>query len=291
MNKKIVRFSLLVIVITVLITPLIYSFTFFNGFAGQIKPTDYPSDWYETNNFLNEDKQDFKILFLPWHQYMNFGWVNNTNKRIANPARNFFDKDVISGTNAEIGKIYRESNTPEQVYIDSVLDKRNNITNFGEIISILNVKYVILTKESDYKKYFFIFNQTDLELIKETKNLYVLKNKNRILKIYQTDDISNIMAEKTGLDYEMINPVRYRLENNASKKYIVFTEPYSEDWRLDGKEPVKAYGAVNAFENGGKEIRFERYYRINLPAYIISILTFIGLIATYLRLGQQKNKM
>ncbi len=291
MNKKIVRFSLLVIVITVLITPLIYSFTFFNGFAGQIKPTDYPSDWYETNNFLNEDKQDFKILFLPWHQYMNFGWVNNTNKRIANPARNFFDKDVISGTNAEIGKIYRESNTPEQVYIDSVLDKRNNITNFGEIISILNVKYVILTKESDYKKYFFLFNQTDLELIKETKNLYVLKNKNRILKIYQTDDISNIMAEKTGLDYEMINPVRYRLENNASKKYIVFTEPYSEDWRLDGKEPVKAYGAVNAFENGGKEIRFERYYRINLPAYIISILTFIGLIATYLRLGQQKNKM
>lgn len=291
MNKKIVRFSLLVIVITVLITPLIYSFTFFNGFAGQIKPTDYPSDWYETNNFLNEDKQDFKILFLPWHQYMNFGWVNNTNKRIANPARNFFDKDVISGTNAEIGKIYRESNTPEQVYIDSVLDKRNNITNFGELISILNVKYVILTKESDYKKYFFLFNQTDLELIKETKNLYVLKNKNRILKIYQTDDISNIMAEKTGLDYEMINPVRYRLENNASKKYIVFTEPYSEDWRLDGKEPVKAYGAVNAFESGGKEIRFERFYRINLPAYIISILTFIGLIATYLRLGQQKNKM
>lgn len=291
MNKKIVRFSLLVIVITVLITPLIYSFTFFNGFAGQIKPTDYPSDWYETNNFLNEDKQDFKILFLPWHQYMNFGWVNNTNKRIANPARNFFDKDVISGTNAEIGKIYRESNTPEQVYIDSVLDKRNNITNFGELISILNVKYVILTKESDYKKYFFLFNQTDLELIKETKNLYVLKNKNRILKIYQTDDISNIMAEKTGLDYEMINPVRYRLENNASKKYIVFTEPYSEDWRLDGKEPVKAYGAVNAFESGGKEIRFERFYRINLPAYIISILTFIGLIVMYLRLGQQKNKM
>ncbi len=291
MNKKIVRFSLLVIVITVLITPLIYSFTFFNGFAGQIKPTDYPSDWYETNNFLNEDKQDFKILFLPWHQYMNFGWVNNTNKRIANPARNFFDKDVISGTNAEIGKIYRESNTPEQVYIDSVLDKRNNITNFGELISILNVKYVILTKESDYKKYFFIFNQTDLELIKETKNLYVLTNKNRISKIYQTDDISNIMAEKTGLDYEMINPVRYRLENNASKKYIVFTEPYSEDWRLDGKEPVKAYGAVNAFESGGKEIRFERFYRINLPAYIISILTFIGLIVMYLRLGQQKNKM
>lgn len=282
-NKKTVKFSLLAVIIIASVTPLIYSYTFFNGFAGQIKPTDYPSDWYEVNNFLNEDKQDFKILFLPWHLYMNFGWINNTNKRIANPARNFFDKEVISGVNAEIGRIYREVNSPEQVYIDSLLDKRDNITDFGELISILNIKYIILTKESDYKKYFFLFNQTDLELVKETKSLYVFKNKNDILKIYQTDDISNTSAEKAGLDYEKINPVRYRLGNNPGKKYIVFTEPYSEDWRLDGKEPVKAYGVVNAFENNGKEIRFERFYRINLPAYIISILTLIGLVAMYLR--------
>jgi len=282
--KKIVKFSLLAAVIIASVTPLIYSFTFFNGFAGQIKPADYPSDWYEINNFLNEDKQDFKILFFPWHQYMNFGWVNNTNKRIANPAGSFFDKEVISGTNAEIGKIYREVNTPEQAYIDSLLDKRDSITNFGKLISILNIKYVILTKESDYKKYFFLFSQTDLELAKETKTLYVFKNKNDILKIYQTDDISDTSAEKAGLDYEKINPVRYGLENNPGKKYIVFTEPYSEDWRLDGKEPVKAYGVVNAFENNGKEIIFERFYRINLPAYIISILTLIGLVAMYPRL-------
>lgn len=290
-NKKIVKFSLSAVIIIALITPLIYSFTFFNGFAGQIRPTDYPPDWYKINNFLNEDKQDFKILFLPWHRYMNFGWVNNTNKRIANPAGNFFDKEVISGTNIEIGKKYRDINSPEQDYIDSLLNKRDNITDFGELISILNVKYVILTKESDYKKYFFLFNQTDLELVKETETLYVFKNKNDILKIYQTDDISDTRAEKAGLNYEKINPVRYRLENNASKKYIVFTEPYSEDWRSDAKQPVKAYGVVNAFENSGKEIRFERFYKINLPAYIISILTCVGLIAVYLGLEKRKNKL
>ncbi len=286
---ELMKFFLLTIIIISLITPFIYSFPFFNGFVGQIKPTDYPSDWYETNNFLNEDKQDFKILFFPWHQYMDFGWVNGTNKRIANPAGNFFDKDVITGKNTEIGKIYREVNTPEQVYIDSLLDKRGNITDFGELISILNVKYIILTRESDYKNYFFLFNQTDLELVKETKTLYVFKNKNDILKIYQTNDIGKPGIEKTGLDYEKINPVRYKLENNASKKYIVFTEPYSEDWRLDGKQPVKAYGVVNAFENSGNEIRFERFYRINIPAYIISILTFVGLIIAYLKLEKRKN--
>ncbi len=206
MNTKKLVLSLAIIIS--LITPLIYSFTFFNGFAGQIKPTDYPSDWYETNNFLNQDKQDFKILFLPWHWYMNFGWINNTNKRIANPARNFFDKEVISGENAEIGGINSEVNTPEQVYIDSLLAKRDNITDFGELVSILNVKYIILTKESDYKKYFFLFNQTDLDLVKETETLYVFKNRHEVTKIYQTDDISNIGAEKAVLDYEnLTSPV------------------------------------------------------------------------------------
>lgn len=63
-EKKIVKFLLMAIICIALITPLVYSLTFFNGFAGQIKPTDYPSDWYEANNYLNEDKQDFKILFF-----------------------------------------------------------------------------------------------------------------------------------------------------------------------------------------------------------------------------------
>lgn len=282
MNKKIARFLLLAILWISLITPLVYSFAFFNGFAGQIKPTDYPGDWYETNNYINKDKQDFKILFFPWHLYMDFGWVNNTNKRIVNPARYFFDKEVISGTNAQIGDLYREVNTPEQVYIDSLLDKKDNITDFGESISILNVKYVILTGESDYKKYFFLFNQTDLELVKQTKNFFIFKNKYDIKKIYQTDDIDNISAEKIGLDYEQLNPVRYKLEENISKKYLVFTEPFSTEWKLDGRSPLNAYGVVNAFENSGNEIRFERFYNINLPAYIISILTLIGLLAMYL---------
>lgn len=272
-----------IIIIISLITPLIYSFTFFNGFAGQIKPTDYPVDWYEANQFLDNDSQDFKILFFPWHGYMDFKWVNNTDKRIANPARYFFNKEVISGTTVEIGEIYRQDNAPDQLYIDNLLNDRKNITNFGELVSILNVKYILLTKESDYMKYLFLFRQDDLELVKETENLYVFKNKNEVMKIYQTNDISYIdSGEKIAISYSKISPVRYRLEN-ASKKYIVFTEPYSDDWKLDGKEGIKSYGVINAFEGGGKEITFDRFYNINLPAYIISLITFVILIIIYFK--------
>jgi len=281
MRKEIKKYLLSVIIIISIITPFIYSFTFFNGFAGQIKPTDYPPDWYQINNFLNEDKQDFKILFFPWHGYMDFKWVNNTQKRIANPAKNFFDKETISATNVEIGQIYRQDNAPDQLYIDSLIRNRDNITNFGELISILNIKYILLTKEVDYKSYFFLFNQSDIELVKDTENLYVFKNKIEVKKIYQTDDISNI-SKRTDLYYEKINPVNFKL-GKSTKKYIVFTEPYSEDWQLDGKKGMKIYDVINAYENKGNNIRFERFYKINLPSYIISIVTFIILIILYKR--------
>lgn len=287
MKKKVLKFILSIIITISLVTPLIYSFTFFNGFAGQIKPADYPRDWYEINDYLNEDGGDFKILFFPWHGYMDFRWVNNTDKRIANPAKYFFDKETISGTTVEIGDIYRQDNASDQIYIDGLLKKRNQINNFGELISILNVKYILLTKEVDYKKYSFLFDQADLELIKETETLYVFKNKNEVIKIFQTDDIYNISSEKLKIEYEKINPVRFRLKENVTKKYLVFTEAYNSDWEFDGNKGINAYNVVNAFEvdgkGGEKEIRFERFYRINLPAYIISILTFVVLIILYIK--------
>ncbi len=287
-KKSLIKVLLSGIIFILLITPLGYSFMFFNGFGGQIKATDYPQDWYEANNYLNEDKQNYNILFFPWHLYMDFGWVNNTNKRIVNPAGYFFDKEVIGGTNAEIGELYREINTPDQIYIDSLLARRDNITDFGKSISILNVKYVILAKESDYRKYSFLFQQSDLELVKETKTLYIFKNKNDVLKIYQTDNINDINAEKTALNYEKINPVRYILKDNGNKKYTVFAEPYSSEWKCDGKTSIPAYGVLDAFKNCRDNITFERFYEINLPSYIISILTGTVLIIIYLRPARKK---
>ncbi len=215
---------------------------------------------------------------------MSFKWVNNTDKRIANPARYFFNKEVISGTNIEIGGIYRQDSSPEQLYIDNLLSDRQNITNFGELVSILNVKYIILAKESDYIKYLFLFRQDDLELAKETENLYIFKNRQEVFKIYQTDDINNTNSEKIAVDYQKINPVKFEI-GDVKKKYIVFTEPYSEDWKLDGKESINAYGVINAYlaDKNNDEIIFERFYKINLPSYIISIITFVTLIILYIK--------
>ncbi|WP_202962745.1 alpha-(1-_3)-arabinofuranosyltransferase domain-containing protein [Geoglobus acetivorans] len=301
--------------IVILFVPLVYSFTFFNGFAGQIKPADFPKDWYEVNEFLNKDKDDFRVLFLPWHLYMDFHWVPNKDKRIANPAPLFFDKAVISAKNIEVSGIYRQIYSPSQLYIDQILSKRNGITNFGELVSILGVKYILLTKEVDYKSYFFLFNQSDLKLVLETENFYVFENKqfkgrifsvagtayvrnwDELIKRSKMEDLTTRLyvigsGEEENfetyrkLEYEKVSPVKYDIRDKPLK-YVVFTEEYSKDWKLDGREPVKAYGVVNAYAvsdiSESKEVVYERFYRVCLPSYIASLITFIGCAGYMLR--------
>jgi len=309
------------IILIILLIPLIYSFTFFNGFAGQIKPTDFPKDWYEVKEFLNKDKDNFRVLFFPWHLYMTFHWVPNRDKLIANPAPLFFDREVISGKNIEIPGVYRQVYTPYQVYIDYLLGKRNKISNFGELVSILGVKYILLTKEVDYKKYFFLLKQKDLELVLETKNFYVFKNKafkglifsvdgigyvkdwDELINISKIKDITRRLyvigeGEAEGrefwvkLKYEKVSPVKYVIKDRPMK-YVIFTEEYSKDWKLNGEEPLKAYGVVNAYvvldKSKPKEIVYERFYRICLPFYIISLVAFLGCVYLFYDWRREKG--
>jgi hypothetical protein len=317
-RKKIISIS---IIILALITPFVYSFTIFNGFWGQLKPFDYPKDWYEMNDYLNNDPQEFKVLFFPWHAYMDFKWLPNAQKRSLDPSASFFDKPVINGENAEIGSVYTYSANPVQLYIQFLLDKKDQIDDFGELVSPLNIKYILLTKEADYKKYFFLFNQSDLELVRETENFYLFKNKYETAKIYEVDGITYISnweellersrieditqrvyltgdnsedvqgnSDKKILGYEKRSPVKYDLTEKTSKKYLIFTEPYSDSWEHNGKKPVKAYGVVNAYEldgPDGKEIRYERFYKVYLPSYIISLLSFLAVLVFYLDLHRK----
>lgn len=314
-RKKILSMG---VVSLALVTPFIYSFTIFNGFWEQLKPVDYPGDWHGVNEYLNEDTQDFNLLFFPWHGYMDFKWIPNAQKRILNPASSFFDKPVIKGENVEIGTVYTQSTSSTQQYIQFLLEKRDYIRNLGELLTPLNVKYILLTKEADYKNYVFLFNQTDLELVKETENFYVFKNERDISKIYgvncvsyirdwselleksKTEDITerlylidsasaNIDASECGkrvLNYEKESPVKYKITEESLVKYIVFTEAFNENWKMGKESPLKAHGVVNAYEvkaNPSTEIKYQRFYRVYLPSYIISLMTFIVLAVLYFR--------
>lgn len=161
----------LAIVIVIFCNPLM-----FNGARGQLFVADYPVSWYETKAVLNADVENFKVLFLPWHQYMSFDFARD--KVLANPAPTFFDKEILAGDNMELALIESYSQRPFSKFFENeVLQNKNTIQNLGEQIKKWDIKYILLAKEVDWAKYDFLNQQSDLQLIKTYPDLLVYENK------------------------------------------------------------------------------------------------------------------
>ena len=311
----------IVIAVLILGVPLLYSFTIFNGFYRQIEPRDYPPEWYEINEFLLNDTEDFDVLFFPWHMYMTFEW---SGRRIANPASIFFEKPVISGQNAEVGNIQTQSSNPTQQYIGYLLEHKTEINNFGELVTPLNVKYVILAKDVDYQTYDFLYNQSDLELVKENKELVVFKNRHNTSRIREVTSIKRIMdwselveQSKTieisnygfiltsanpneietaysdtinDLNYTKISPMKYQIFRTA--KYIVFTSPTHDQngWVIKGNDGLDSNGLYSVFKtneiNESSEYIYYKPFSFHLIGGIVSLVAILFLLYPYIQRRQ-----
>ncbi|MBU4481718.1 hypothetical protein KKH59_05440, partial [Patescibacteria group bacterium] len=141
------------------------------GGAGQIRPIEYPKDWYEMNDFIvKETNCQKKILFLPWHLYLSFKWVGNI---IANPSPSFFQCPVIFGENMEFGGIFGHSAEPDKREVErwALNVGRTNLLEENK----LNIGYIVLAKEVDWQNYLWLGNYPNIKLVKETENLLVYK--------------------------------------------------------------------------------------------------------------------
>jgi hypothetical protein len=169
--KKILPIALAVLIF---IIPLSYTYPMLFGLHGQLSNTDYPQDYYQVEALLNQDKDEFNILVLPWHNYMSFSWIGSN---VSNPALGFFARPVIQGDNIEVAGIYTQSTNPVSTYVEDILNKRKEISNVGEFLSPLGVKYVILAKEVDWTEYAFLEQQADLAIVSDTPHLRLFINR------------------------------------------------------------------------------------------------------------------
>jgi hypothetical protein len=153
--------------------PLLYTPTMLWGAGGQLRAVDYPADWYSLNRTLNAETGEGKVLFLPWHQYMYFQFAG---RLIANPASRFFDRPVIQGDNAEIGLIERQSSNPTSSFIEDDILAPDR-TDVAARLRSRGIKYVVLAKEADYKKYAWLDSQPGIRLVSDSATLrvYALK--------------------------------------------------------------------------------------------------------------------
>jgi len=283
------------------------------GFNNQLDVVDYPREWYEVNNYLNKQSGDFNVLFFPWHGFMRFSF---SERIIANPASDFFNRPTIRGENVEVGPVETQSPKPIQHYIHFLLSHRNEIGSFGELVAPLNVKYIILAKEVDYREYGFLYNQADLRVVLDNPKMVVFENLHKTSKIYWIKDIrmiksweevlkvskhedimehawiigeeANIFCQPIPqyepLVYTKLSPIEYRVKVPFNEGYVVFAEPYNEGWVMNGEKPLANLGLTNAFpvkHQGTYRIYFQKF-NIFLTYYIISLATFIVCVALYI---------
>jgi hypothetical protein len=319
-RRKLARQVCIAIIIVAILTPLAYTVTIF-GTWGQLKVTDFPRDWYEVNDYLNQDKADFNVLFLPWHHFMDYDWLPNQQKRLGNPTHLFFDKPVISGDNLELPGLYSQSVNPISKYVEYILGRGRDIRNLGELLSPLNVKYIILANESDYKLYDYLYRQDDMSVLLRTPDIVLFKNEHQTARVYGVDSViyiknlgeylemsqsqdvmdhlyimadgennQNIGKMKT-INFIEESPVRYQVEESPSK-YLIFTVPQNVNthyWEYSGEKPLQNLGFMPAFatSTGGGEIVYRRFYLVYLPSYIISLFFLVAvlyfLLSGYLR--------
>jgi hypothetical protein len=277
--------------------PLVYQFNMLFAFNGKLSTHEYPMTWYQVNEYLNGDSEDFAVLFFPWHTYMNFKWAGH----IANPAEIFFDKPVLQASTIEIGPIYSHSTNPAQKYVQFLLSNNNRVNNFGELVSSLNIKYILLTKESDYSNYRFLYNQTDLQLVFDNSEFSIFVNKEYVGRLYTPADIivsqnfndllqqskskdishsaiitsSNQDVNAEGLKFEKLeytvnSPVRFTARTLTN--LTVFSPPNFDvrHWVVEGAYTPETFGYQALYVDPKQStIKYDRF-SVYLMSYCIS---------------------
>ncbi len=160
----------------VLLLPILYTPTMLAGFAGQLKPADFPADWYALDRHLTaEPDADFRVLWLPWHHYQSFGFAGN--RVIANPAERFFERPVLISGNPEFGTSSAPTPDSDVRYVDErIIQPGPTVTELGTKLSQLKVKYVVLAKEADWRDYDYLHRQPDLVIERQSQTLILYKN-------------------------------------------------------------------------------------------------------------------
>jgi len=166
---------MIALVLVVLYNPLM-----FNGLRGQMYVSNYPIEWTQTKEVVDEELKtaapEAKVLVFPWHLYMSYDFTRN---KIVGPlACTYFGKQrTICGDNMELGNTYALTTRPISIFINELLaDLPNEAESLNKKLEDFKVDYILVLKEVDWEKYDKLIN-TDfkLKLIFETNSTKLYK--------------------------------------------------------------------------------------------------------------------
>lgn len=149
---------------TVLALPLFYGNGLLFGMHGQIQASAYPPGWYAADRAIAADPHPGRVVFLPWHGYMAFSFVRNTNRVVGSPAPFFFSVQVVVSRDLEIPGVAPPAGDPDQTTV-SELVAAGGQGDWASTLANRDFKYLLLARDGDWQSYSYLDAQTGLVLV------------------------------------------------------------------------------------------------------------------------------
>lgn len=292
--------------------PVLYTPTLFLGLGGQVEVARYPASWSTADALMGDG--DGRLLFLPWHLYLGFPF---TNRVIANPAENFFRREVVAGDNVELANLATASNLRRSEYLEFLYANGNDLCAFGRLVAPLGVEYVALSKTVDASSYAWLTRQRDLEVVLDRPEITLYRNVSyhgpgtrtaELARVAHWGELATLanagrlgdaaytaVAQRPGPvtagpcppddsptqagGVRRRSPVAYQVEAGEAG-YVALAEPYDPSWRLGGEAPVELAGGLVAFPSDGEPAtaRFGHWAVVRL-SYGLSLAVTALLVA------------
>jgi hypothetical protein len=154
--------------------PLYFGNGLLFGMHGEIKASRYPSGWYAADQALLADKHPGRTLFLPWHEYMSYSFVQNQNSVLACPAPTFFSTRVVNSTDPELPAAALPTD-PDQLAVAELV-RSGAQGRWAAVLAVRHIKYVLLAREVNWKSYEYLSHQPNLTLVGDYGSIVLYRN-------------------------------------------------------------------------------------------------------------------
>ena len=254
-----------------------YSFRMFGSLWGEAKAASYPRSWAEAQEMLKDDAGDWRVLYLPPYWYMKFDFTGS-DLTVTSPMPFYFTNRYIQ-LNALLVAGIQIDRQPVDGYVQAALETAREHRNLGALLAPLDVKYVLMPLNIASSHFRFVEKQGDLEVVRRWGDLVLLRNKvpvNHLTLVesrgsYTTWEAlgdkaagGNLLGSflpkgtKTVVPQVMGTPlphtdtgagtVKVTLPpSRAGPATVLFSEPYSPDWKMSGDHAFSDLEVISAF--------------------------------------------
>jgi len=154
------------------ILPVLFSGSIIRGMHEHVQPQNFPAEWQEAKSYFEKTPETGKILFFPWHAYLQFDFAK---KNIINPAKSYFSENIIQGNNTEFGKVYSHAFDEQTLGIEKYINKKNDYASFSSDMRKMNIETVVLAKTEDWQKYLWLDETVGIKKVGENSKLIIYR--------------------------------------------------------------------------------------------------------------------